>query len=129
MSVIVAFRFVRARPAPVILPAPGRQHAHDVRWRGCTVIFRIVPAGVVSQPCHFAGEGGRPLDVETRNDLRRTYTVVARLAHQGVSQGQLEQALHEIYRNGSDTMRAALRDSNEALIALGYSGVVYPEPG
>jgi len=67
------------------------------------------------------------LDDETRTDLRRTYTIVARLAHQGVSQDRLERVLREIYREGNDAMRSALRESNEALVALGYGRVAYPE--
>jgi hypothetical protein len=67
------------------------------------------------------------LDVEQETDLRRTYTMVARLAHQGVSQEQLERVLREIYRDGNDTMRSALRDSNEALAALGYGTISYSD--
>jgi hypothetical protein len=79
---------------------------------------------------HQRSSEDRPLDVETETDLRRTYTMVARLAHQGVSQDQLERVLHDIYRSGNDTMRSALRESNDALIALGYGGVVYSDlPG
>jgi predicted DNA-binding protein (UPF0278 family) len=68
------------------------------------------------------------LDVEQETDLRRTYTMVARLAHQGVSQDHLERVLREIYRDGNETMRLALLDSNEALSALGYDTVRYPGP-
>jgi len=53
--------------------------------------------------------------------------MVARLAHQGVSQDQLERVLREIYRDGNDTMRSALLESNEALNALGYSTISYPD--
>ena len=53
--------------------------------------------------------------------------MVARLAHQGVSQDQLERVLREIYRDGNDTMRSALLDSNEALSALGYGMISYPD--
>jgi len=67
------------------------------------------------------------LDLEQETDLRRTYTMVARLAHQGVSQDQLERVLREIYRDGNDTMRSALLESNEALNALGYSTISYPD--
>ncbi len=67
------------------------------------------------------------LDVEQETDLRRTYTMVARLAHQGVSQDHLERVLREIYREGNDTMRSALLQSNEALSALGYGTVSYPD--
>ncbi len=67
------------------------------------------------------------MDVEQETDLRRTYTMVARLAHQGVSQDQLERVLREIYRDGNDTMRSALLDSNEALSALGYGMISYPD--
>ena len=67
------------------------------------------------------------MDTETRNDLRRTYTVVARLAHQGLAQDQLAQALREIYRNGNESMRAALLESNEALVALGYERIFYSD--
>ncbi len=65
------------------------------------------------------------LDLEQETDLRRTYTMVARLAHQGVSQDHLERVLREIYRQGNDTMRSALLESNEALSALGYGTVSY----
>jgi hypothetical protein len=68
------------------------------------------------------------LDVEQETDLRRTHTMVARLAHQGVSQDHLERVLREIYRDGNETMRLALLDSNEALSALGYDTVSYPDP-
>jgi len=67
------------------------------------------------------------LDVEQETDLRRTYTMVARLAHQGVSQDQLERVLRDLYRDGNDTMRSALLESNEALNALGYSTIRYPD--
>lgn len=67
------------------------------------------------------------LDVEQETDLRRTYTMVARLAHQGVSQDHLERVLREIYRDGNETMRSALLESNEALNALGYSTISYPD--
>jgi hypothetical protein len=53
--------------------------------------------------------------------------MVARLAHQGVSQDQLERVLRGIYREGSDAMRAALRESNDALAALGYGRVGYSD--
>lgn len=51
--------------------------------------------------------------------------MVARLAHQGVSQDHLERVLREIYLQGNDTMRTALIESNEALSALGYGTVSY----
>jgi hypothetical protein len=70
------------------------------------------------------------LDVEQETDLRRTYTMVARLAHQGVSQDHLERVLREVYRDGNDTMRSALLESNEALNALGYGSISYSDlPG
>ena len=71
-------------------------------------------------------EGG-PLDIESANDLRRTHTLVARLAHAGVTQEQLEHVLCDIYKDGNDVIRSALRQSNEALLALGYSVVRYPD--
>lgn len=67
------------------------------------------------------------MNVETEIDLRRTYTLVARLAHEGVSQDQLERVLRGIYREGNDAMRSALRESNEALVALGYGRVGYSD--
>jgi hypothetical protein len=80
-----------------------------------------------SLPAPIGTGGIRPLDVETRNELRRTYTVVARLAHQGLPQHQLERRLRDIYRNGNETRRAALQQSNEALVALGYSRILYSD--
>jgi hypothetical protein len=53
--------------------------------------------------------------------------MVARLAHQGVSQDQLERVLRGIYREGNDAMRSALHESNEALVALGYGRVGYSD--
>jgi len=105
------------------------------------VISRIADARDLSQPCRLARSGrqvlasrGTPadgeillLDVEQETDLRRTYTMVARLAHQGVSQDHLERVLREIYREGNDTMRSALLESNEALSALGYGTISYPD--
>jgi hypothetical protein len=54
--------------------------------------------------------------------------MVARLAHQGVSQDQLERVLRGIYREGNDAMRSALHESNDALVALGYGRVAYSDP-
>jgi hypothetical protein len=70
------------------------------------------------------------LDLETRNDRRRTYTMVARLADRGLTQDDLERVLREVYADGNDTVRTALRESNESLLALGYDRVAYTEsPG
>jgi hypothetical protein len=70
------------------------------------------------------------LDADRAIDLRRTYTMVARLTHQGATQDQLESVLRELYRDGNDAMRSALRESNEALVALGYARVAFPDlPG
>lgn len=105
------------------------------------VISRIADDRDVRQPCRSARVARQRrrraklqrdrenllLDVEQETDLRRTYTMVARLAHQGVSQDHLERVLREIYREGNDTMRAALLESNEALSALGYGTVSYAD--
>jgi len=67
------------------------------------------------------------LDLETRNDRRRTYTMVARLADRGLTQDHLERVLREVYADSNDTVRSALRESNESLMALGYDRVSYAD--
>jgi hypothetical protein len=44
-----------------------------------------------------------------------------------MAQDDLARALREIYRNGNESMRAALRESNEALVALGYDRIFYSD--
>jgi hypothetical protein len=44
-----------------------------------------------------------------------------------VTQEQLEHVLRDTYKDGNDVIRSALRQSNEALLALGYSVVRYPD--
>jgi hypothetical protein len=67
------------------------------------------------------------LDLESRNDRRRTYTMVARLTQRGLTQDHLERVLREVYADGNDTVRSALRESNESLMALGYGSVAYAD--
>jgi hypothetical protein len=66
------------------------------------------------------------LNAQQAIELQRTHTVVARLINQGVRQEQLESVLQQIYRDGNDTLRSALIETNDALAALGYSRVSYP---
>jgi hypothetical protein len=51
--------------------------------------------------------------------------MVASLAHRGLTQDYIERVLRDVYANSNDTVRSALRESNESLIALGYDRVSY----
>lgn len=56
--------------------------------------------------------------------------MVARLTQRGVPQDHLERVLREVYADGNDTVRSALRESNASLMALGYNSVAYADtPG
>jgi hypothetical protein len=61
------------------------------------------------------------------NRPRENLTIVARLVHDGVSQARTEHVLREICRECNDAMRSALRESNEALVALGCGRVTHPD--
>ena len=95
---------------------------HDARQ----LPFRARGKPVAASHETSAGPGESAWMSSRKPDLRRTYTMVARLAHQGVSQDHLERVLREIYREGNDTMRSALLESNAALSALGYGTAVIP---